>query len=270
MKKVSVCIPTYGPIDSLIRCVQSVRECTEYKNYELLIIDDGTNDRKATKHIEKISDRSKILNENTGNANVRNELIQMSKGHYIIQLDSDTIVTPGWMTELIAALEYRWTINNVRIEIAAALLSCQIGYFLNQHNPMNPFDLIQVETVGNACTIFRRDLFNTIGLFDTKLNNLWSDMDFCKRLHSMQDSFSHIAQIVIDPHTIAYHHGWTDEDGHMQEETVKNTRSLPALNTMENKVKHLRSMEIIYERWNVKHDLLDPLKEELTKAGLIK
>ncbi|MHA1949165.1 MAG: glycosyltransferase family 2 protein [Candidatus Thorarchaeota archaeon] len=269
MKKLSVCIPTYGPTDSLERCVESVRNYTEYKDYELLIVDDGTKDKAAHRYIRRNCDRYELLPKNYGNANARNTLIKMAEGEYIAQLDSDTVVTPGWATKLIYALEERWTDPNTQVQVAAALLACQVGYFLSRENPVNEFGLIQVETVGNACTMFRKGLFTIVGTFDAELRNLWSDMDFCKRIHSLPQRFVKTAQVVIDPRVIAYHHGWTDNDGNMVEETEKNTRSLPELNTIVHKKHHLNSMTIIKDRWDIEHDKMAELKSELHKAGAI-
>jgi len=260
MKKLSVCIPTYGPPRTLSRCIDSVREYTEYPDYELLIIDDGTNSKAVNRLIKKESDRCRILPENTGNANVRNKLIKMSRGHYIAQLDSDTVVSPGWATKLITALE-GWGDKYGRVEIVAALLTCQMGYFLNRPDPMNEYELIQVATVGNACTMYRKELFVKIGLFDAELYNLWSDLDFCRRLGKRGDEFEPIPKVVIDPRTVAYHHGWTDQDGNMVEEYSENTRSLESLNTPEQKVRQLQAMKIIRDRWGITHDKLAILEE---------
>ena len=266
MKKLSVCIPTYGPPRTLSRSIDSVIEHTEYPNSELLIIDDGTKSKAVNKLIKSESDRYKILPENTGNANVRNELIRMSRGYYIAQLDSDTVVTPGWATKLISALD-GWGDKHGHVEIAAALLTCQMGYFLNRPNPMNEYNLIQVATVGNACTMYRRELFEKIGFFDPELYNLWSDLDFCRRLGERGDEFEPVPKVVIDPRTVAYHHGWTDQDGNMVEEYSENTRSLESLNTPAQKQRQFQAMKIIRDRWGIVHDNLESLQAELGYIG---
>lgn len=279
MKKLSVCIPTFGEPYNLERCVNSVRSCTEYEDYELLIIDDGTNSLTTSRYINNSADRYWILDDNIGNAGVRARLVNEADGYYIAQLDSDIIVTPGWATKLIHTLEHGMEGDDrASIQIAAALLACQIGYFLSVEKPMNDFGLIQVETVGNACTMYRKSLFEMIGSFDADLGNLWSDMDFGKRLAARADLFLELdpsvtngltPKVVIDPGVMAYHHGWTDSDGIMREDEGKNTRSLPELNTVEQKLRQLGSMNIILDRWGVKHDQMDELRDELTKAGAI-
>lgn len=87
--KISIIIPTYNRKIMLQRAVQSVL-AQEYKNWELVIIDDGSTD--GTRQYIKKLDHDKILykfQENKGRSSARNLGIDISNGSYICFLDSD-------------------------------------------------------------------------------------------------------------------------------------------------------------------------------------
>jgi len=88
----SIVTPVYNRQDCIERCIMSVQNNT-YKNFEHIIIDDGSSDdtysiSKALK--EKYSNIELIKNgENRGVNYSRNKGIASSKGEYILILDSD-------------------------------------------------------------------------------------------------------------------------------------------------------------------------------------
>lgn len=258
----SICVPVYSRIDLISRCVESIRDNTSGQ-YELVLVNDGSPEGEMRHYIHREADVSILNDQNEGIAFSRAKAVEESSGEWIAMLDSDVVLTPGWDAKLLAAFE-RWDDPHAEVVMAAALLTCQIGYFLHQAKSMNSFGLIQVGIVGTACTIFRRSLVDVIGNFDPELYNLWSDLDFCKRIERDVDKFERSPKVVIDPRTVAYHHGWTDpETGEMQEQTDANSRSLPELNDMAHKKRHLNSMQLINERWGIKHPNMENLAAEV-------
>lgn len=97
MKKVSVIMPTYNNGTALSRSIDSVMNQTMDKTqFELLIIDDHSNDDETIRVIKSYQQRYgscirfKRLRKNSGNASApRNSGIKMSRGEYIFFLDSD-------------------------------------------------------------------------------------------------------------------------------------------------------------------------------------
>ena len=275
-KFVSIIIPAYRRPMLLDRLLRSVIQYTKYKRYEVIVVDDGSPNNEIENAISTFTDGSHLKinlgciknSENIGIAATRNAGINAAHGEMICQMDSDTIVSPDWLSKLLVAHE-RWTDNHAEAAITAALLSHQVGYFMcRPETPVNEFGLIQVASVGTACTIYRRKLIDEIGFYDKNLYNLWSDLDFCKRLGQQTERIKSetdvTPKIVIDPMTICYHHGWIDPaTGVMSEQTDANTRSLEELNDREHKRRHLISMSIMFERWNIKHPKMDELQVEL-------
>lgn len=88
--KVSVIIPVYNTEKYIKECLESVLN-QEYKNLEIIVINDGTQDNSMQIVGEYLKDqRIKIINkENGGLSSARNEGIKVATGEYISFIDSD-------------------------------------------------------------------------------------------------------------------------------------------------------------------------------------
>lgn len=102
---VSIITPFYNREDLLPRMIQSVLN-QSYSLWELILMDDGSNDR-SREVIQQYKDKriKYYYGENSGAADKRNEGVKNSKGEYIIFLDSDDEVYPNWLQQLIAKIE---------------------------------------------------------------------------------------------------------------------------------------------------------------------
>ena len=100
--KVSIIVPTYNRIDSLIETINSIEQ-NDYprKKFEIIIVDDCSTDdtKKKIKKISKAYGNIKYLKteKNSGPAAARNLGIKHSKGEYIFFTDDDCIVPKNWI-----------------------------------------------------------------------------------------------------------------------------------------------------------------------------
>lgn len=87
----SIIIPVYNIKKYIQECVESVL-CQSYKNYEVLLIDDGSTDGSGVecdKYAEESPKVKVIHKKNGGISSARNTGIEKSEGKYIIFLDGD-------------------------------------------------------------------------------------------------------------------------------------------------------------------------------------
>ena len=102
MKKISIIIPIYNAEKYLEECLDSIKQ-QSYKNYEVIMINDGSTDRSESicrKFLE--DDRFQIVNQkNKGVAISRNVGLTMAKGEYILFVDSDDWLDNNMLNELI-------------------------------------------------------------------------------------------------------------------------------------------------------------------------
>ena len=91
MSKVSIIVPIYNKENCLRRCVDSIL-AQDYKDIEVILIDDGSKDDsfKIISEYEKKDDRIVAIHkENSGVSATRNLALSMAKGEYIQFIDAD-------------------------------------------------------------------------------------------------------------------------------------------------------------------------------------
>jgi glycosyltransferase involved in cell wall biosynthesis len=104
MPKVSIILPTFNRADTIMRAIKSAQAQT-FRDWELIIVDDGSTDNTATL-IADIDPRITLIRqENRGFTEARNTAIRASKGTYFAFLDSDDEFLPYHLELCIAFLE---------------------------------------------------------------------------------------------------------------------------------------------------------------------
>lgn len=104
--KVTVAMPVYNGSATLQRAIDSVLVQT-YRDFELLIIDDGSSDN-SIERISKNSDpriRLVVHEKNRGLAETRNHLVEESRGEYVAWLDQDDWSHPERLERQVAVLQ---------------------------------------------------------------------------------------------------------------------------------------------------------------------
>ena len=108
MPIVSVIIPVYNVKPYLEESLESVINQT-YKNLEIIVVDDGSNDgsEKICDEYAPKDDRIKIIHRKNGGLSVaRNTGLDNMNGEYIAFLDSDDIYHPAMIQEMLLPLLY--------------------------------------------------------------------------------------------------------------------------------------------------------------------
>lgn len=105
---ISIIIPVYNQAEHLANCLASVKRQT-YDNYEIIIVNDGSNDNtaKVIKKYKNIFGFKLIYSEQANHgANVaRNNGAKLAKGEYIIFCDADIIMGPNMLELMLKALK---------------------------------------------------------------------------------------------------------------------------------------------------------------------
>ena len=187
MPKVSIIIPAYNA-ESTIKCtIESVQKQT-YRDYELIIIDDGSSDRTA-KIVREIADnRLKLFNyKNRGLSTSRNRGIQQATGEYIAFLDADDLWTKDKLEKQIAILETNPEVGVVYSQTyyidsqSSFLYYCDPVSFTGNVLP----ELLLTNFLHNGSNpLIRKQAVATVGEFDSSLNSS-EDWDYYLRLAAL-------------------------------------------------------------------------------------
>lgn len=106
--KVSVIVPAYNVEHKIRECLNSILLQT-YDNKEIIVVDDGSTDRTSEicDLFEKKHDCIKVIHQkNKGVSVARNVAMNNSSGTYIVFVDSDDVVEPQYIDELMKWKEY--------------------------------------------------------------------------------------------------------------------------------------------------------------------
>nr|WP_294369080.1 glycosyltransferase family 2 protein [uncultured Ruminococcus sp.] len=110
MPLVSIVVPVYKVENVLHYCIDSILNQT-YKNFELILVDDGSPDNsgKICDEYAKKDNRIKVIHkENGGVSSARNIGIDMADGEYICFVDSDDYMCPTYLYDLIEVQNKFW------------------------------------------------------------------------------------------------------------------------------------------------------------------
>jgi len=172
--KVSVIIPTYNRADLLPRAIDSVLNQT-FKDFELIIVDDGSTDntKEIVKEYQKKDERIKyIWQENSGGpAKPKNTGIKNSQGEYIAFLDSDD----EWLPEkLEKQLKLLGSSNTLGFVSCNALIIDENNNRKEKYNsPKNKnfVSLLEGNKIWSCSSVIvKKDIFERLGFFDENLN----------------------------------------------------------------------------------------------------
>ncbi|MGH7860445.1 MAG: glycosyltransferase, partial [Candidatus Binatia bacterium] len=108
-RPVSIVMVTHNNLALTRRCVDSLRSDTSYSNFELIVVDNASTDATPA-YLEQLAasdeDVKVVLNaENRGFAAANNQGLAIASGEFLVLLNNDTVVTPGWIRTLVNHLE---------------------------------------------------------------------------------------------------------------------------------------------------------------------
>lgn len=168
--EVSVIIPTYNRLEMVLRAVDSVLK-QHFKNFECIVVDDGSTDETFEK-LSLIKDsRLKIVSQkNKGVSAARNKAIDNSCGNYIALLDSDDEWEPRKLDKQflfmkegqfeIAQTDEIWVRKGKRVNQCKKHEKPE-GFFFESSLAMC--------MVSPSCVMFSRRFWDTVGPFDENM-----------------------------------------------------------------------------------------------------
>ena len=179
--KVSVVMPVKNRINTVKKAIDSVL-LQEYGNFELIIVDDGSDD--GTRELIDTMDDPRIRtihNTNSkGVSSARNQGIKASEGKYIAYLDSDNVWDPRYLSAMVGAF--------IKLDDADAVYCGQLLFKGNKKHPFAVrFGSFNRSLLNNRNYIdlnalcHTREVYQRIGGFDESLVRL-VDYDLIMRM----------------------------------------------------------------------------------------
>ena len=248
---VSLIIPTRNGLHLVRRCVESILKKTTYHNYEILIVDNGSEDPATLQYFKELQSESRVRvlrNDRFFNYSALvNTAVKLARGELVGLINNDIeVISPDWLSEMVShalrphvgAVGAKLLYLNETLQHAGVVLGlglARVGghpyYTLpRSHNGyFGRASLIQsFSAVTGACLVIRKEIFEAVGGFSEKLRVAFNDIDFCLRVR--ESGYRNI----WTPYAELYHH-------------ESATRGLE--NTGEKKARFSKEVEYMKQRW---------------------
>lgn len=200
---ISVIIPLYNKEQIIEKCIQSVLS-QDYKDFEVVIVNDGSTDRSAeiVKGIEDSRIRL-IEQKNGGPSKARNTGVKNAKGEWVVFLDADDEFLPGALKKFSSLIQTHPNIGmfgcaNIRTDGKNIVKSCKVkdGYYKNCYKVY----ALGMYNYRTGCTIVKRDIALN-NPFDEKLWR-YEDLECFFRMH--KDGGMYLDHTIVFQQNISY------------------------------------------------------------------
>lgn len=213
MEKVTVVIPNYNGIRFLEECLNALYlQEEDTPSFLVLVVDNGSSDGSLELLREKFPQTEVIpLSENTGFCHGVNVGIQHSRTPYVILLNNDTKVYPGFVKALYQAIEGKKDAFSVSARMLMwdkpELLDdagdgyCVFGWAYSRGKGRPAAEYEKPCRVFSACggaAIYRKEIFEKIGYFDELHFAYLEDLDIGYRanLYGYRNYYEPAAQVI--------------------------------------------------------------------------
>ena len=217
---VSIIIPNKDEKETLKACIESIREKTEYTNYEILIIENNSTSQEIFHYYKELSEDPRIRllrwKKEFNYSAINNYGVRHAKGEYLLFLNNDvTVITPGWIKEMLGVCQRPDTgavgVKLIYPDNTIQHAGCVIGIggiaghmFVdmpaNRTGYLHKASLLQdMSAVTAACMMMKRSAFVEAGGFTEELSVAFNDVDLCLKVRQNGKL------IVYDPYVQLYH-----------------------------------------------------------------
>ncbi len=216
---VSILIPTRDKCHLLRQCLESIERNTDYKNYEIIVLDNDSTEPETLAYFNQIEGKVQVY-RHPGRFNfsaINNYGATKAKGEFLLFLNNDTqVIRSDWMRALIeqaqrpavGAVGAKLLFADGRIQHAGAVLGIggMVGHAfrLTAGNELHYFGLSDVirdcSSITAACMMMRRSVFDEVAGYDEKFLVDFADIDLCLRVRHRG------YRIVYTPFALLYHY----------------------------------------------------------------
>ena len=220
---ISIIIPNKNHIEDLRKCVNSILNKSTYPSYEIIIVDNDSDEMvvedyyKALKQNEKI--RIVSWNKKFNFSAICNYGVGFAKGRYVVLLNNDTeVITESWLEEMlmyaqrrdVGAVGAKLYFANNTIQHAGVVLGMgrhrTAGYIFSKVDKENLGYMGRLcyaqnlSAVTFACVMIPRHVWDEVGGLDESFAVAFNDVDMCMRIRKAG------YLIVWTPYAELYHY----------------------------------------------------------------
>ena len=215
--KISIIIPTKDRIDLLRRCIESIQNRSSYDNYEIIIVDNMSQEEETAAYLDGLGKSYRIIkfNEKFNYSKLNNYAAEFARGEHLLFLNNDIeVLNSDWLEAMLeqsqrdeigcvgAKLLYPdRKIQHVGVVVGWGGRAEHIYKWLHSNDIgyMGHFVSIRnYSAVTAACMMLRKSIFNEVGGFDERFEIGFGDVDLCLRVRELgyENLFTPYAELL--------------------------------------------------------------------------
>ncbi|MDN5346503.1 MAG: hypothetical protein PWP65_67 [Clostridia bacterium] len=177
MSLTSIIIPVLNQWPYTRLCLESIERFTP-EAHEIIIVDNGSTDATPEKLKRRQGVRLICLGKNHGFAAAVNRGLAVARGNYLLLLNNDVVVTPRWLSNMLAGLEVKPRAGLVgpRSNYVGGRQLLPVRYqnleemiaFARDFNSPDLNRWFQVEMLVGFCLLFKREVLERVGYLDER------------------------------------------------------------------------------------------------------
>ncbi len=198
MLDVSIIIVSFNAREHLERCLRSLHDAPPARTHEIIVVDNASTDGSVDAARRWPGVRVIETGANIGFARGNNAGIRASSGSHLLLLNNDTIVPPGAIDGLVAALDRAHGVAVVgpRLVDGEGRAELSFGRMVGPWNEFHQKVLMPsraetltrseqfVDWVSGACLLVRRSDADAAGLLDERYFMYLEDVDLCAAIRA--------------------------------------------------------------------------------------
>ena len=218
---VSIIIPNKDEKETLKKCLDSIKEKSTYRNYEIIIVENNSTGQEIFDYYKEIDGRDgiRVVYWKSGfNYSALNNFgFTFAKGDYILCLNNDvTVITPDWLERMIGQCQRKEvgivgarllyeddTIQHAGVVVGLGGVPAHVLCKLprDAEGYMGRLRCVQeISAVTAACMMVKTSVFKAVGGFDEELKVAFNDIDLCMKVRKYG------VKIVFTPYAELYHY----------------------------------------------------------------
>jgi glycosyltransferase involved in cell wall biosynthesis/2-polyprenyl-3-methyl-5-hydroxy-6-metoxy-1,4-benzoquinol methylase len=219
---VSLIIPTRNGFQFIRPCVESILNLTTYPNYEILIVDNDSDDPQLLHYFDELQKDARVrvvrVEQPFNYSALNNAAVKLARGEIVGLLNNDLeVITPEWLTEMVSiavqpavgAVGAKLWYPDDTLQHGGIILGlggwaghAHKGFPKGHLGHVGRMSLISGFTaVTGACLLVRKSVYEQVGgLNEVELQVSCNDVDFCLRLREAG------YRNVWTPYAELYHH----------------------------------------------------------------
>lgn len=204
--KISIVIASKDHIEDLDKCIKSILNKSTYKNYEIIVVENNSEEKETFRYYKEIEKHKNIKvvywKDEFNYSAINNYGVQFTTGDYILLLNNDIeVITPNWLEEMlmiaqrkdVGAVGAKLFYSDNTVQHAGVIVG--VGGIAGHSHRFYPSESVgyvgrliitqNLSAVTAACLMVKKNIFLKVNGLTEKYKVAFNDIDFCLKIRKL-------------------------------------------------------------------------------------